>query len=190
MTEKLIELLEAFDGTKATCEEDLTKSFEPIARRVLFGGHFLINGDTRIFPLDIEFYYYNDEKGKDDELNDSRMYHKGRNLPYFPVLSFYPHESGVDVTFENECLHTRASFLIRAYHYEYPDAQGDEENPRFLWEDMFGYHSFRSGGLSIRWEDDESFSVGKYEKTVRKNLNSGSGKGLVQDKKIRRFIKK
>ena len=80
------------------------------------------------------------------------MYHKGKDVPYFPVVgTFYPHESGVDVTFENQDQQYRASFLIRAYKYE---NKGPVVNkPRFLWEDLFGYESFLGDGFNIKWVD-------------------------------------
>ena len=75
------------------------------------------------------------------ELNDSKMYHKGKGIPYFPVLSFYPHESGVDVTFENKEKGFRASFLIRKYEYRYnnPNETGVADNPRDLVPGLHAY---------------------------------------------------
>lgn len=159
----LLTLLKEFDGTKAATVDDLTRDFKEIARRVLYGGHFEIGDKTEIYPMDIEFYYFNENPGSPKELNDSRMYHKGKDLPYFPLFSFYPNESGVDVTFENEERHLRASFLIRAYRYKYfdPVIEGVESSPRHLWEDMFGYHSLAEGGLNVRWVDAPKFAAGE-----------------------------
>lgn len=190
----LLQLLQDFDGTKATCVDDLTKNFKEIAERVLFGGHFEINDKTEIFPTDIEFYYFNENADSIKELNDSRMYHKGpeEEVPYFPIMSFYPHKSGVDLTFENEEKKFRASFLIRAYTYKYynPDVEGSSEKPTHLWEDMFGYHSICGEGLAIKWIDAPVCTIAEMEKDARINLNTDVDKKIVKDNKPWRFYKK
>ena len=145
----------------------------------------MVNEETRIYPVEIEFYLYveNDPKGKWQQ--DANMYHKGKGVPYFPKEgSLYPHRSGVDYTFENEEQKYRASFLIRCYQYEV----GGEiiRKPTYLWEDLFGYNSIAGNGLTIRWVDDpeEVTPIKKQEK--RLNLNDGKGKA---DEKPWRFIK-
>jgi len=189
----LLQLLQDFDGTKATCIDDLTACFKKIAKRVLYGGHFEINDQTEIYPTDIEFYYFNENRDSIKELNDSRMYHKGKDVPYFPTMSFYPHESGVDVTFENgnEGKKYRASFLIRAYKYRYyhPNEEGEDSNPRHLWEDMFGYHSIGENGISIKWVDDVEFTANEPKQNKRFHLNTEVDKNVVPDTKPWRFIK-
>ena len=187
----LYQLLKDFDGTKAKSIDELTQSFGVIAQRVLYGGHFLINDDTEIYPHEIEFYYFNEDSHAPKELNDSKMYHKGKGIPYFPVLSFYPHESGVDVTFENKEKGFRASFLIRKYEYRYnnPNETGVADNPRHLWEDMFGYHSMNGEGLSIRWIDDPDFQPAEPNTSVRVNLTTMIDGQKVQDPKPWRFSK-
>ena len=119
------------------------------------------------------------------------MYHKGKGIPYFPVLSFYPHESGVDVTFENKEKGFRASFLIRKYEYKYnnPDETGVADNPRHLWEDMFGYHSMNGEGLCIRWIDDPDFQPAEPKTSVRVNLTTMIDGQKAQDPKPWRFSK-
>lgn len=185
----LLQLLKDFDGTKATSVDDLTGQFKEIATRVLFGGHFEINDMTEIFPTDIEFYYFNENPNAPVELNDSRMYHKGKNLDYFPIFSFYPNESGVDVTFEHEDKKFRASFLIRSYRYKYcnPDTEGLVTNPRYLWEDMFGYHSIGENGISIKWVDESDFNADDLSPIKRHHLNTEKGNQIVPDEKLWRF---
>ena len=83
----LYQLLKDFDGTKAKSIDELTQSFEVIAQRVLYGGHFLINDDTEIYPHEIEFYYFNEDSLAPKELTDSKMYHKGKGIRIF---QFFP----------------------------------------------------------------------------------------------------
>ena len=120
MMKTLQEALMAFNAREAN-ENTIQGMLAEIAVLVLSGGYFLVNEDTRIYPMDIEFYLYG-EKESDKKIpwiRDANMYHKGKGVPYFPVVgTFYPHESGVDVTFENEKEEYRASFLIRQYKYE------------------------------------------------------------------------
>jgi len=189
----LEQLLSDFDGRKAKSVSDLTTAFEDIAKRVLYGGFFEINDKTRIFPLEIEFYYYNENKQYPEDLNDNGMYHhnnKGKDdVPYFPIFTLYPHKSGVDVTFENKKREFRASFLIRTYHYEYesPETSDDAEKPSYLWEDMFGLHSLSGNGFSIKWHDDDSFEVLDPKKSPRIHFNKYVDGKKVADKKPWRF---
>ena len=180
----LSEVIAAFDPRRAD-ENTIQDQFWSIAEVALYGGYFLVNEETRIYPVEIEFYLYveNDPKGKWQQ--DANMYHKGKDVPYFPKEgSLYPHRSGVDYTFENEEQKYRASFLIRCYQYEV----GGEiiRKPTYLWEDLFGYNSIAGNGLTIRWVDDpeEVTPIKKQEK--RLNLNDGKGKA---DEKPWRFIK-
>lgn len=107
--QKLKEVLEQF--TPVYTIDGLTRQFEDIAQ-VVFNGHFVVNGEYEIYPIDIEFYFHDEENGI---IVEPQMYHKG-DLPYFPVGSIYPHSSGVDMTFEREGKY-RASFLMRGYTY-------------------------------------------------------------------------
>ena len=129
----LYQLLKDFDGTKAKSIDELTQSFGVIAQRVLYGGHFLINDGTEIYPHEIEFYY--------------------------------------------------------EYRYNNPDETGVADNPRHLWEDMFGYHSINGEGLSIRWIDDPDFQPAEPKSSVRVNLTTIIDGQKVQDPKAWRFSK-
>lgn len=148
----LFDTLKSFNARNAS-EEAINKMLEEIAKDVLSSGYFEVNGATTIYPMDIEFYLYDEMDSSREWMRDAKMYHKGPKVPFFPVIGcFYPHESGVDVTFENQNEGYRASFLIRAYKYE----QNGEiiRNPRYLWEDLFGYGSFfDDNGLQIKWID-------------------------------------
>jgi len=104
-----------------------------------------------IHPTAIELYYH--EEG-DDRFKDPIMYHtddrkKAEHLdffqkrgidsiPYFPIGSFHPHTSGIDITFENPDLKYRASFLIREYNVVYVNGKPpiNVKNSTEIYDDM------------------------------------------------------
>lgn len=180
----LAQAIAAFDPKNAD-ENTIQDQFWSIAEVALYGGYFLVNEETHIYPVEIEFYLYVEDTPKGSWQRDANMYHKGKGVPYFPKEgSLYPHRSGVDYTFENEEQKYRASFLIRLYKYE---VGGDViKNPTYLWEDLFGYNTIAGKGLTIRWVDDPEDVEPVREQDTRINLNDGNGK---PDKKPWRFIK-
>jgi len=120
----LISILESFKGVREISDEhlkmkELDRQFHHMAKELLYGGYFLIEGKTRICLDDIEFYYH--EEGEEG-LKDPIMYHtndhEGKEIPYFEIGRLNLHISGVDVTFENVEKKYRASFLIRGFHVE------------------------------------------------------------------------
>lgn len=193
----LYEAMRDFNARNAN-ENTIQGMFAEIANVALSGGYFLVenktkdkNGtmggnETRIYPMDIEFYLYGERKKEEPWMKDANMYHRGPKVPYFPVIgTFYPNESGVDVTFENQTEEYRASFLIRAYKYE---KKGETiTTPRYLWEDLFGYVSFFGEGLHISWVDAPEDSNVTIERAVRRNLKDGKGH---PDTKPWRFFRK
>lgn len=58
--EKLIDILESFNGRNARNEKDLIDKFRNIADVVINGGYFLINGTAKIFVTDVEFYFHSE----------------------------------------------------------------------------------------------------------------------------------
>ena len=104
----------------------LSKLFEPIAKHLLCGGCFEVkSGDKlirRIFPYTVEFYYHEEE----GIVKDPIVYHK--NKPdYFKPGTINAHQSGIDITFENEIAKYRASALIRAFRVK----EGDDINAQY-----------------------------------------------------------
>lgn len=101
----------------------VAECFEPCAKEILLNGHFLVK-DKFIIELGSIELYYHEENGP---IKDYIMYHRENRiyskikeynkgeLPYFDFGSFNLHQSGVDITFENEQEKYRASFLIRAF---------------------------------------------------------------------------
>ena len=104
----------------------LSELFEPIAKHLLCGGCFEVkSGDKlirRIFPYTVEFYYHEEE----GIVKDPIVYHK--NKPdYFKPGTINAHQSGIDITFENEEGKYRASALIRAFRVK----EGDDINSAY-----------------------------------------------------------
>lgn len=130
--ENLINILKEFDSRRTEMikkeekvwdDNAVTECFEPCAKEILLNGYFLINKEYIIDLGSIELYYH-EEAGP---IKDYIMYHRKERtkskikelnngeLPYFEFGSLNLHQSGVDVTFENEGKGYRASFLIRSY---------------------------------------------------------------------------
>lgn len=160
---------------------ELTKQFKDIAQ-IVFNGRYVVNGEYEIYPIDIEFYFH-DEENK--SIIEPRMYHKG-DVPYFPVGAVCPNRSGVDMTFEREGKY-RASFLIRGYTYKslvkddektytnkasqkLKEGEIDKFKPQYLWEDLFGNTSIFENGLSSVWKDNENYNEVHIKSSARINV--------------------
>ena len=128
--EKLIEILKQFDQERTKRhgswnEAALIETIRPLAKKILCNGYFLVDGKYIIDLGAIELYYHEEE----GDIKDEKMYHINKHLPknykemfkhdggypYFRIGSFNMHQSGVDITFENQEQKYRASFLIRSY---------------------------------------------------------------------------
>ena len=172
----LEEVLTRFNAREADAESILGE-FRKIAETVFFGGYFLVNGETRIYPVDIEFYMYGEKKKEEPWMQDKKMIHRKTGnevVSYFPNTgSFFPHTFGIDVTFENLVQEYRASFLIRSYR---KNDEAVETHPTYLWDDLFGEAAFSGSGLSVIWVDDESGEPKEVCNCTRLNLNEKKGK--------------
>lgn len=109
----------------------IASCFHPIADIILYNGHFIITckkGNSSFefgIRVDALELYYNEEV--QNGYVDEKMYHINSRIPYYMKahgISEYPyyefgsfnlHQSGIDVTFENEEKRYRASFLIRKF---------------------------------------------------------------------------
>lgn len=178
-SKRLKRALEQF--VPASTVDEMTKQFEQIAQ-IVFNGRFVVNKAYEIYPIEIEFYFY-DEAHK--TIVDPQMYHVGKDIPYFPIGSVCPNRSGVDVTFEREGQY-RASFLIRGY--EYKSIAGDEETyinndkkdhlkfkPQYLWEDLFGNASVLENGLSMVWVDNDDYHEVRVDQHARVGIHIVEG---------------
>ena len=112
------------EGFKPEFKSELdNECFKGIAEAFLYGGYISVSDAEeeryRIFIRTVEFYCH--REGDEKVLpKDPIVYHRnGRyvegEVPYFPLMSFHAHASGIDITFENKNELLRSSALIRAY---------------------------------------------------------------------------
>lgn len=110
--EKLQKQIDAFYASNEALEQRMMK----LARTFLFGGYINVRGQYHIYLRTMEFYYHEEDGTEKDPIMYHRNnYHVAGEIPYFTPLSFNSHDTGVDITFENEKERIRASVLIRAY---------------------------------------------------------------------------
>ena len=176
--DSLHDVLCAFSGVTSTHDEnELARQFQDVANGIFFGGCFQINGIRRLYPIEIEFYYHEENP---DGLKDPVMYHtsdrtKNENLSYYPLGSLHFHVSGMDVTFENEEKKYRASFLIREYQVAdlvdgiwIPRKETNKNRPTYIYEDMLMGISVFSG-INIQWVTEHT-TTGGYKTESRVNV--------------------
>lgn len=143
---ELIKRLKQFEGKITSSqigENELTNEFSDLAPHFLYGGYIKVRGDYKVFIQTVEFYFHSEEeKG----IHDPIVYHRnGRYLektPYFPLMTLNAHNSGLDITFESETGHYRASALIRAYKVM------DTNGQYYLWDKgkkMFVFDDGKNG---------------------------------------------
>ena len=206
--EKLIKILKQFDQERTKRlnhwnEEAIVEAALPLAKEFLCNGYFLVNGKYIIDIGAIELYYH-EEKG---DIKDDKMYHINKHLPknykemfkhdggypYFSVGSFNLHQSGVDITFENEEKKYRASFLIRSYRVltnskdiAIKDIKYDPYSTH-IYDDLFysGLLLSTNERTTIEWiEYDKG---GEIEQKPRKNIKDARPwqfrlKGIIEKK--------
>ena len=136
-------------------EEKLNKEvFPKVATQFLYGGYFLLNGKEKMYLREVEFYFMK----MDGSIQEDKMYR--RKLPtneWLEVGTIFSHNSGIDVTFEDDKTHKfRASVLIRAI-----DLLDIDNNPIALDEgrslsvyDILLSRSNIFDGVSIKWVDE------------------------------------
>ena len=97
-------------------KEDIQERMRKLAEVFLYGGYINVRDRYHIYIRTVEFYYHEEE----GSIKDKKMYHRNNyriegEIPYYRTLAFNSHDSGVDITFENEQKRVRAAVLIRAY---------------------------------------------------------------------------
>ena len=167
-------------------ENAVAECFKDCAKQILCDGYFLVN-DKYIIDLGAIELYYHEEDG---DIKDHKMYHTNEKLPevfkkryeeisidqlpifykelkenggypYFEIGSFNLHQSGIDVTFENDDNKNdkyRASFLIRSYRMFKKDDPNREiilydSCSSHLYDDLYyaGLLSFLGKSNNIKW---------------------------------------
>ena len=177
---KLIEQLLEFQDSRRNKGIGLEKSFEKLAKYLLYGGHFHCSERYDLYITSVEFYYHEEIGDNDKRIVDPIMYHRNVKdkpvVPYLNVGTLYPHWSGVDITFEDDILQYRASALIRSYRI----VQLKPERLELKESDLSTYvYDYLFDGLSvdkketiIDWIDDKVIlSNCKVNAYKRKNVN-------------------
>lgn len=196
---KLLECLKAFEGVVDTPFDDkessLDNTFKALAQKAIYGGYFVVKSGRkvlhRIYIHTVEFYYHEEKKGG---LRDWIVYHKnplnGEHKDAFPTGTLNSHQSGVDITFEDQKDNRknpgyRASFLIRAFKVttgdnevfkefgKYPDHMKStikdvEFYPTHLYDHLFMQASISN--ISICWKDIKPKEYGKVYYGQRVNV--------------------
>ena len=171
-------------------DEAVAECFYPCAKEILCNGYFLVNNKYIIDLGAIELYYHEEEGSIKDHImyhtnehqSKSKVFEKnGNKYPYFKFGSFNLHQSGVDVTFENEEQHYRASFLIRSYRVFNKDEQDKvygtqvpfDKCSTHIFDDMFydGITFYGKNKTVIEWvEFKKCDGEPKIEQRVRVNV--------------------
>lgn len=205
----LMEALEGFRGTEGKGVEVLEGQFRELAEYLFYGGYFSVNGKRRVYLRDLEFYYHEEE----GSVQDLIMYHRdaksGKKKAYFPLGMLHTHQSGVDITFENEARRYRAAVLVRGYNAmeagELPGKEYDKHSTH-LYDDLFMAFSLVEG-IHIEWIhepvqvdghekilQDVRMNVCEYDEKGWKRVFEESGQKTengkyVQDMRMWRFIR-
>ena len=204
---------ESINSKKIWNDVEVGKCFLPCAKEILCNGYFLINNEYILDLGSIELYYHEEY---DDGIKDTKMYHTNDNLPksywdrikkhspeqltlfyrsiienngypYFKIGSLNLHQSGVDVTFENEKKRYRASFLIRSYRMIKKE---DINNDNVLYDPCSShlYDDVQNAGLlslgdgnTIQWVSYPK--GGKVIQCPRRNLDEKPWQFLLENLK-------
>ena len=173
-------LKEELEGFEPEFESELdnyeldNECFKGLAKAFLYGGYISVPDHEKerykIFIRTVEFYCHREGNEKDLP-KDPIVYHRnGRyvegEVPYFPLMSFHAHASGIDITFEKPNLLLRASALLRAYEvydvkqekflfydvtdkvFKIDDKRRVNKQSTYLYDFLNGF-----GGDKIKWVD-------------------------------------
>ena len=208
----LLECLNEFTGAigQDTKEksESLNSPFQALAKKALYGGYFVVKSGKkvlhRVYIHTVEFYYHEEMQGG---LRDWIVYHKnplkGNPKDAFPIGTFNSHQSGVDITFEEQTPDLknpkyRASFLIRSFKVttgdneefiefgKYPDHMKSrikdvEFYPTHLYDYLFMQAPITD--ISIGWQDDNAKEYGTVFSGQRINVFEYEPKEVEADAK-------
>lgn len=166
---ELSTLLKKFHGASTShdalpLDSTLNEQFKELARHFICGGYIEVKSGKicrRIYIDDVEFYYH-EEASAAYGITDPIVYHRDHLQPerkkdktetYFRIGQLNLHQSGIDITFENEELHYRASALIRGYRIGTDGVSVPFST--HLYDDLFKDMSLMDG-IKVMWVDKES----------------------------------
>lgn len=188
----------------------LEKDFLLLAKKMLYGGFLQVGDDYEIYIRTVEFYYH-EEDGVENPIQDPIVYHRngrfpGRDLPPFPMMTLHAHWSGYDITFEDSNKRYRASALIREFavfdrcigkngswvYWCTGEKYGDGvykpfDTPQF--DDRSTYLQFYLNGFSIDgsanrivWRDYKTPVFGEPSSKARRNVFKDKEKTILCDR--------
>lgn len=171
--------MEFQDSRRNNCD-NLEKSFEKLAKYLLYGGHFHCSERYDLYITSVEFYYHEEIGDNNKRIIDPVMYHRNVKekpvVPYLNVGTLYPHWSGVDIAFEDDNSQYRASALIRSYIVVQlkPERLELKESDlsTYVYDYLFDGLSVDKEKTTIDWIDDKvMFLDCKVNAYKRKNVN-------------------
>ena len=179
----LLECLQEFKGAQKYDSksrlDSVTEEFKALAKKLLYGGYFLISDSNnqeilKIELRSVEFYYHEekddlvDKNDKDDKIIcDPIMYHKnpktGKKKEPFKTGVLNPHQSGIDITFEDysegkkaEDVVYRASALIRSFDVISDEGRKTDECSTHLYDYMLNNSPLAPNTeIKIKWVEAE-----------------------------------
>lgn len=191
----LLECLQEFKGAQEHDNlsrlDSVTKEFKALAKKFLYGGHFVVGDDFEITIDNVEFYYHEEEQldPADELILDPIVYHKNskeRKVPPFPIMSLHTHQSGIDIAFEDPQGRYRASVLIREFsvidRYNKKKEPKADSRSQYLYDYLNGF-SIDGNPNYIHWVPKEIFTPGPIFVGHRKNVFTPEYKSWVQENK-------
>lgn len=195
MNHSLLECLREFKGAQKHDNlsrlESVTEEFKALAKKFLYGGHFVVGDYFEITIDNVEFYYHEEEQlnPADELILDPIVYHKNsedRKVPPFPIMSLHTHQSGIDIAFEDPKGRYRASVLIREFsvidRYNKKKEPKADSRSQYLYDYLNGF-SIDGNPNYIHWEPEENFTPDSIFVGHRKNVFTPEYKSWVQENK-------
>lgn len=178
---KLNDFQEKYDITliKKQREGLLNELFMDLAKYLIYGGYFECSERNRLYITSVEFYFHEEESCFENRIVDPIMYHRNKTWKtkrdkyepaYFKVGTIYPHQSGIDITFEKPKEY-RASALIRSFNINNQMKDGkliEDDRSTLVYDYLFDGYSVE--GSDLKWRPVEN-NNGDIKQYPRKNVN-------------------
>lgn len=160
-------------------KELLNVLFMDLAKYLIYGGYFECSESNRLYITSVEFYFHEEGPGFENRIVDPIMYHRNKKWKtkrdiyepaYFKVGTIYPHQSGIDITFEKPDEY-RASALIRSFNINNQMKDGkliEDDRSTLVYDYLFDGYSVE--GSDLKWKTVKS-NNGDIKQYPRKNVN-------------------
>ena len=173
-----------YEFTRAEDENSLTKKFEELASYLIYRGYFHCSERYDLYITSVEFYFHDEKEDRPNRIVDPIMYHRNKKkksnpkeikTPYFKIGTIYPHQSGIDITFENEEKEYRASALIRSFEIvlhidEHTERQKEDDRSTYVYEYLFDGLNV-DGSPGLKWIEINNNPSQKPNEYPRKNVH-------------------